>query len=96
MTDNILVHNVRLEIGRQISAVYQSFAALFNVFEQIADGLHDIAFVYLFEIVSAEIFQKVRILVCRLHAVLFGAVIADLFQFSHHSVFGDIEYPVEV
>ena len=96
MTDNILVHNVRLEIGRQISAVYKPFAALFNVFEQIADRLHNVVFVYLLEIVSAEIPQKVRVLVCRLHSVLFGAVIADLFQFSHHSVFGDIEYPVEV
>ena len=45
---------------------------------------------------AAEIFQKVRILVCRLHAVLFGAVIADLFQFSHHSVFGNIEYSVKM
>ena len=96
MADNILVHNVRLEIGRQISAVYQSFAALLYVFEQIADGLHDIVFVYRLEIVSAEVPQKVRVLVRCLHSVLFGAVITDLFQFSHHSVFGDIEYPVEV
>ena len=96
MTDNILVHNVRLEIGRQISAVYQSFSALFNVFEQIADGLHDIVFFYLLEIVSAEVPQKVRVLVRRLHSVLFGTVIADLFQFSNHSVFGDIENPVKV
>ena len=61
MTDNILVHNVRLEIGRQISAVYQSFSAFFYVFEKIADGLHDIVFVYRLEIVSAEVPQKVRV-----------------------------------
>ena len=48
------------------------------------------------QIVSAEVPQKVRVLVRCLHSVLFGAVITDLFQFSHHSVFGDIEYPVEV
>ena len=58
MTDNILVHNVRLEIGRQISAVYQSFSAFLYVFEKIADGLHDIVFVYRLEIVSAEVPQK--------------------------------------
>ena len=46
MAGNILVHNVRLEIGRQISAVYQSFSAFLYVFEKIADGLHDIVFVY--------------------------------------------------
>ena len=28
--------------------------------------------------------------------MLLGAVIADLFQFTYHGVFGDIEYPVEV
>ena len=52
--NDVLVCDVRLEIGRQISAVYKPFAALFYVFEQIADGLNDFVFAYRLEIVSPE------------------------------------------
>ena len=48
------IRDVRLEIGRQISAVYKPLAALFYVFEQIADGLNDFVFAYRLEIVSPE------------------------------------------
>ena len=89
---NIFVQNVRAEVSRQFSAIDQTLAGLLHILRYVFCRLGNIVLCgNVFEVVTPELFQKVRVLVCSLHTVVSRVVVFYLFEFSYHFAVGNIE-----
>ena len=95
--ENVLVHDVRNEVGRQLPAIDQAFARFFYVLHQISKRMlyfHRRA--ERLKVVSPVSFEKVSVLMRRLHSVVFRTIIPRFGQLSDHAARRNIKYPVKM
>ena len=93
----IFVQNVRAEVSRQFSAIDQTLAGLFHILRYVFCRFGNVVLRgNIFKVVTPELFQKVRVLVCRLHTVVSRVVVFYFFEFSYHFAVGDIENTVKM
>ena len=94
---NIFVQNVRAKVSRQFSAIDQTLAGLFHILRYVFCRLGNVVLRgNILEIVTPELFQKVGVLVCRLHTVVSRVLVFFFFEFSYHFAVGNIEDTVKM